>query len=848
VTDNVDYNGLKHLIKEQTSNLKTAPVTIPGQSPSSDAWTQLENELFQILWQQHERVSLFIKSKHGEITRRLDQLERQFNHLTQQLPSDTNNSPLVQRSRRYARFVQDTESIGEDIQSLSQFANTQRLAFKKILKKYRRWTGSANLQLRVNDEILNQPTSFLRPNLNTSLERLSKVTSELNSITVPRQMRVAENNITKDDVSTTPQQSSATQLHKEAVGKSLLKFDAAFWSVPLGRAAGRATYWIHPDNISEAEVLILRHAKHHESTSSASSNSQGRTHSVMFDNLQRYVNEQGATTVAQIEDMEGSVASKVALNILWGQEADAVVIASDLSPVKTKNNIHHQTSSVRKTDLTSCLVSDTSASGNLNREGDRQRGRKGDTELREFMAQHRDVKPLAEIHSTRERFVGINNSKDGGVWAMLDQDITMSPPDITRIGVRRKASTGSDYSIESPEGRAFPYAVLQVRWEVLRVPKIVRAFDNTHLAQRVHGFTLETEAIYSICSPGGMPKPLWQPLLGQDIRKVPSVKSRRSTRRTKSGSSSLEEPLPPISATSSDGGPSDSVFSTTQAQSSATSVMDSRANVTVPDSPDSLDSPDSTRLGFGEQKPLRQKKNVRLLSPAKPPVVSRYWNEFDDGSDFGEDSSYAIYVNPDEPSNFPGTEIISKAFSVLYEGASNSKRYVLSWLPSPVRQSKQREREPLLANQRAAQDLEDSSDPDADTTATAKGLLRDGAIIARSSFTSGNILRQRRARDSRETFIFRTYLAAFVLSYIMLALSAILQGTGRHKARIEVDAGVIVGVVIALICGMSGVGLMISRKEPLSLAHRMAVILAFCIVCAWSGYLLALVASMEWVL
>jgi SPX domain protein involved in polyphosphate accumulation len=845
VVDNVDYNGLKLLIKERTTNIKTAPVTIPGQGPSSDAWTQLENELFEILWQQHERVSLFIKSKHGEITRRLDQLERQFNHLTQQLPSDTNNSSLVRRSRRYARFVQDTESISEDVQSLSQFANTQRLAFKKILKKYRRWTGSVKLQLRVNNEILSQPTSFLRPNLNSFLERLSKMTSELNSMIVPRHTHFAENNIARDGVSATSQQSSAARLHKEAVGKSSLGFDAAFWSVPLGHTAGRATYWIHPDNIFEAEVLILRHAKHCESKSSTSSNSQGRTHSVMFDNLQRYVNEQGATTVAQMEDMEGSFASKMALNILWAEEADAVVIASDLSPVKTKDNTHRRISSVKRTDLTSCLVPDTSASGNPHREGDRRPSRKGATELREFMAQHRDVKPLAEIHSTRERFAGINNAKDVGVWAVLDQDITMSPPDITSIGVGRKASFSSDYSIESPEGRAFPYTVLQVRWESSRVPEIVRAFDNTHLAQRVRGFTLEMEAIYSICSPEGMPRPLWQPLLGQDIRKVPSLKSRRSTRRTKSGSSSLEEPLPQTSANSSDDGPSDSVFSTTQAQSSATSDMDSRVIVTVPESPSSLGSPDSPRLAFGEQKPLRQKKNVRLLSPAKPPVVSRYWNEFDDSSEFGEDSSYAIFVTPDESSNFPGTETVSKAFSVLLEGASKGKRYILSWLPAPPRRSKEREQEPLLANQRATQNLEDSSDPEAATTTMNRSLRRDGAIPKGPSFRSGNTLRQRKSRDSRETLIFRIYLGAFVLSYIMLVLSAILKGTGRRKARIEVDAGVIVGVVIALFCGIGGVGLMISRKERLSVLHRMAVVLAFFVVCAGSGYLLALVGSVD---
>jgi hypothetical protein len=280
----------------------------------------------------------------------------------------------------------------------------------------------------------------------------------------------------------------------------------------------------------------------------------------------------------------------------------------------------------------------------------------------------------------------------------------MSPLEIKTIGTGLKTSSDSKHKVEDPETRPFPYAVLQIRWEFSRVPEIVRALDNSHLAERVRGFTLETEAIYSICSPQGMPKPLWQPLLGRDIRKVPPVKSKRSTRRTKDGSSSPEEPLPPTSATSSNGGPSDNVFSIEHAHSSATSIMDSVRNTTGPS------SPDSTRLAFDEQKPSKQKKDGRLPIPSQPELVPRYWNEFDDGSEFGDDSSYAIYVNPDESSNFPGTETISTVFSVLYDGLNTGARYIVSWLPSPTRGSKACEREPLLAAQRVGRHLEDSSD------------------------------------------------------------------------------------------------------------------------------------------
>ena len=836
MTDNVDYNGLKHLIKERTSNIKTNPVTIPGQGPSSDAWTQLETELFPVLQQQHERVSLFTKSKYGEIKRRLDLVERQLKRLSQDLRLDAQNPLPVQRTRKYARLVQDTESISQDIQSLSQFANTQRLAFKKILKKYRKWTGSANLQLRVNNEILNQPTSFLRPDFSPFLERLSKLTLSLTSMTVPKRRGQADGNVAMDDTSTTPQQTSCAQLHDLALQKSSLKFDAAFSSLPLGHSAGRATYWIHPDNIFEAEVLLLRHMKQRESKEQGIPNSQRRVHSAMFDNLQRYVKEQGATTVAQVEDMEGSFASKVALNIFWAEQEDAVVIASDLSPVRTKDTSPRRTCFVRRTELPSCLAQDTFSNGKSTPQSDKKLNQRGYAELREFFAQHRDVKPLAEVHSKKDRFVGLSNSKDVGVWAVLDQDITMSPLDVSTLGAGLKPSTDSNYSIESPEGRAFPYPVLQIRWEFSRVPEIVRALDNSHLTERVRGFTLETEAIYCICSPEGMPKPLWQPLLGRDIRKVPPVKSKR--RRT-NGSSSPEESVPVTSATSSTGGPSDSIFSKTRIQSSATSVMDYGLNTTGPD------SPDSTRFVFDEQRPPKQKKRVQLPLPMPPEAPTRYWNEFDDGSELGDDSSYAIYVNPDEASDFPGIEIVSKAFSALYQGLNDCKEHFISWLPSPSQGPRGHEREPLLATQRAARDLEDSSDSDGYAKATDKSVRRNDGLRTGASVGTGGTLRQRKVRESRETVIFRIYVAAFLLSYVMLVVSAILQGTGRHKAKVEVDTGVIIGVTIALVCGIAGVGLMISRRDPLSLLHRVAVVLAFCIVCAGSGYLLALVGSSE---
>ena len=67
--DNIDYDDIKHFIKEHTTPGKGKIVSVPGRG--DEAITQLEDNLFQILEQQHSRIDLFVKSKAGEIKRRL---------------------------------------------------------------------------------------------------------------------------------------------------------------------------------------------------------------------------------------------------------------------------------------------------------------------------------------------------------------------------------------------------------------------------------------------------------------------------------------------------------------------------------------------------------------------------------------------------------------------------------------------------------------------------------------------------------------------------------------------------------------------------------------------------------
>ena len=68
-TDNIDYNELKHHIKNFTSRSDGQALAIPGQQDHE--LEQFEERFFTELTLQHDRVELFVKDKSEEIYRRL---------------------------------------------------------------------------------------------------------------------------------------------------------------------------------------------------------------------------------------------------------------------------------------------------------------------------------------------------------------------------------------------------------------------------------------------------------------------------------------------------------------------------------------------------------------------------------------------------------------------------------------------------------------------------------------------------------------------------------------------------------------------------------------------------------
>lgn len=156
---NVDYNSLKHLVKLHTTKGQARAMVIPGQA--NQALERFETDFYHELQLQHERVDLFVSSKADEISRRLTHLAGLINALILRC-SIGRQGYTDKRKRKFLKFQQQVVECGDDIRDLQRFVRAQNEAFRKILKKYKKWTGSTTLTSRFHDNILGSYKSFTR--------------------------------------------------------------------------------------------------------------------------------------------------------------------------------------------------------------------------------------------------------------------------------------------------------------------------------------------------------------------------------------------------------------------------------------------------------------------------------------------------------------------------------------------------------------------------------------------------------------------------------------------------------------------------------------------------------------
>ncbi len=129
----------------------------------------------------------------------------------------------------------------------------------------------------------------------------------------------------------------------------------------------------------------------------------------MFDNAYRFV-----------KDSSLSRPSRIALSAYWSHDREAVVTLAGLSPISSGGELL----TLNRDDLARALQRDSAVAG----------ASKEVNAVQNYLMEHRDVKPLAEVCINRSRYVGITNTGDVANWATLDSGVTVAPVDMAQLG------------------------------------------------------------------------------------------------------------------------------------------------------------------------------------------------------------------------------------------------------------------------------------------------------------------------------------------------------------------------------------------------------------------------------
>lgn len=655
------------------------------------------------------------------------------------------------RLERYGRLENDVVKAGEEIKSLARFIATQRTAFRKLLKKYKKWTGSAELEDRFREEVLDHQNSFTKLDLGHLLDDYSTTRQSIRTL-YDSQVHHAAGGKKPEVEAQDGGSSSIKQLQDAVESGSKVFFDTNIATVPIGQDGTFASYFVHPENIIELQMLLLQHSRYYLSRSRQNSvrtaiSSQPQTptfpgavpvvadyHMLVADNLERFTKEQSGITVVDREHKIGNYPQQAQAAVRWALDGDA------LACLRSKSG-RTRSACLKKKHIHDFF--DPQAEFSAERE-------EADTTERveglrdELLKNH--TMPLFHYSCSRSRLVGLDDNAQGLVLATLDSGIM-----IKKAGETEQERTKS----------AFPFALLLVRQEGKPKSGLLAALDKSYLVERVRGFSLEYHSVWQIHQPDNIPPPFWLPMLSQDIRKLPPA----AVRERPSRSSDLNASGAQSVGTNSSG---------TLHSASAVETSNEFAS----------------QFGTAPLK-LFSKKKCRKYPEARTPT-QKYWSEYDNPEHGDDANGYYIYVDPNEINPFD--RFFEKVATVFKGKKAPEEEALLSTPGSPTA------------------DEEESSDEESDVTTTRNHFQRPAVTFG--TFAQPSPLSSRRERPS--SFLPQFSAICFAASLAMLVMAYILRTTGRHKYIREVHVGVLFSMVCSLIFVLLGFMNMLRRgsRDP----------------------------------
>jgi len=491
----ISYDDLK---KSLRTDFEHTPLVNQGQKKRKP-WSEEDEQRFvDQLEQELDKVFTFQKVKSQEIIRRIKASEKEVNEViarTEASLHDEHARADAPTEEDYMLLEEDLSDIIAEVHDLAKFTQLNYAGFQKIIKKHDKqthWHLKPVFSARLNAR------PFFRDDYDGTVVNLSKLYD---------QVRTRGNPVKGDSSAGGKQQNFVRQTTK---------------------------YWVHPDNITELKLIILKHlpvlvfnpSKEFERKDSAIS-------SIYYDNTDTWELYQG-----RLKKTEGAEA--IRLRWYGGMESDTIFVERKThredwtgeKSVKARFALKEKNvNAYLRGDMTTEQVFEK-----MRREGKKSEKETNDLEQLakeiQFRVIDRTLVPVCRSFYNRTAF---QLPGDARVRVSLDTELTMVREDNldgrARSGKNwRRMDIGIDFpfsQLPPKDVERFPYGVLEVKLQTAagqEPPEWIRELTASHLVEAVPKFSKFIHGSATMFPDRIHLLPFWFPQMDVDIRKPVSHK------------------------------------------------------------------------------------------------------------------------------------------------------------------------------------------------------------------------------------------------------------------------------------------------------------------------------------
>lgn len=446
-----------------------------------------------LLEQELDKVFTFQKVKSQEIIRRIKASEKEVNDAiarTQAALQDERAKADEPSEDEYMLLEEDLSDIIADVHDLAKFTQLNYTGFQKIIKKHDKQT---HWQLRPVFAARLKARPFFKDDYDITVVNLSKLYD---------QVRTRGSPTTGDSAAGGKQQNFVRQTTK---------------------------YWVHPDNITELKLIILKHlpvlvfnpSKEFERKDSAIS-------SIYYDNPDTWELYEG-----RLKKTEGAEA--IRLRWYGGMETDTIFLERKTHREDwTGEKSVKARFSLKEKNVNSFLKGEMTTQQAF--EKMRKDGKKSEKEINDleqlakevqFRVIDRKLVPVCRSFYNRTAF---QLPGDARVRISLDTELTMVREDNLdgkrRCGDNwRRMDIGIDWpfsQLPKEDVELFPYGVLEVKLQTAQgqePPEWIRELTASHLVEAVPKFSKFIHGCATMFPSRIDLLPFWFPQMDTDIRK-----------------------------------------------------------------------------------------------------------------------------------------------------------------------------------------------------------------------------------------------------------------------------------------------------------------------------------------